>query len=132
MPSAASGASLSPASELTLLDYTLATWVAIILLALISPLVGILNRAGTYGKLMPASAAAATARKPSSSSSSSSASTSTFAWLFHPRMYVRTSRAFIGYYAFACIWNGWLLFEADVSAKQSDDSTRTVVCRTPF
>lgn len=104
-------ASSPSTSEWTLLDYTLVTWVVITLLALVSPLVGILARAGTYGKLIPA----ATAGKKASASATSS---SAFAWLFHPSMYVRTSRAFVGYYAFACVWNGWLLFEADVSAQR--------------
>jgi hypothetical protein len=106
----ASNPSLS-LTPLTLLDYTLLLWIALCSLVLISPLFKLLRDAGTYGKLH---ATGATGKKQDDAAAVDEARRGWRALALHPALYVRTSVAFTSYYAFASIWNGWLLFEADI------------------
>ena len=106
IPPAVASDSLTPLSTLferiipkepSLLGLVQLIWIAINSLVLLSPFIGPLAQAGAYGKLR------------------GSSDDSTQSIFLHPSLYVRTSTAFIGYYVFACLWNGALFAEVLVS-----------------
>jgi hypothetical protein len=84
----------------SLLTWLEAIWIVLVSTVLISPFIPSLVDAGTYGKLK------------------SQVRTPTGGWraaFLHPSLYVRTSTAFISYYALASLWNGYMLAECVVS-----------------
>lgn len=115
-------------AELTLLDYVSLLWIGLNTLVLVSPLVKLLTDAGSYGKLQNSAeeeeedgdhrkdrTLQPTDASPPPQQQQSSSENKQESVFLHPRFYIRTETAFTSYYAFACLWNGWLLFEADVS-----------------
>ena len=110
--------------ELTLLDYISLLWIGLNTLVLVSPLIKLLTDAGSYGKLQNAEESERLSEgdhrkdrtlQPTDASPPPPPENKQESMFLHPRFYVRTSVAFTSYYALACLWNGWLLFEADVS-----------------
>ncbi len=99
-------------SEWALLDSTLALWLLLISLVVVSPLFSLLRDAGTYGKLHHHAQQKSSKEKDDAKPAPVSGLNKI---LLHPCLYVKTSIAFPCYYALASIWNAWLLFEAAVS-----------------